>query len=70
MVVMRCNLSQNFCCEKFAVRPHPVRLSAHIEALPLPKLGEGSNGSVPLLPKWEKGLGDEGLNHCVSALFA
>ncbi|MCY7277194.1 MAG: hypothetical protein LH702_26565 [Phormidesmis sp. CAN_BIN44] len=25
-----------------------------------PKLGEGSKSPVPLLPAWEKGLGDEG----------
>jgi hypothetical protein len=27
---------------------------------PLPSLGEGSKSPVPLLPSWEKGLGDEG----------
>jgi hypothetical protein len=35
--------------ENFALTPNPS-----------PKLGEGSKSPVPLLPSWEKGLGDEG----------
>jgi hypothetical protein len=27
---------------------------------PSPKVGEGSKTPAPLLPPWEKGLGDEG----------
>jgi moderate conductance mechanosensitive channel len=51
-------------CATLLNRPHPN---------PSPKAGEGlRSGSIPLLPRWEKGLGDEGqfeVAHRVMLIF-
>jgi hypothetical protein len=39
--------------------PHPLSYSQRL--YPSPRAGEGSKNLVPLLPLWEKGLGDEGV---------